>query len=73
MAGRRSLQSPSINRLTSQPETIPSCHRRSRHAEFQPHHGWHLGYWVRGSRKMEYKSRFLPQERLMPEGWARIE
>ena len=42
MAGRRSPQSPSINRLTSQPETIPSCYRRSRHAEFQPHHGRHL-------------------------------
>ena len=41
MAGRRSPQSPSINRLTSQPETIPSCYRRSRHAEFQPHHGRH--------------------------------
>jgi arginine-tRNA-protein transferase len=33
----------------------------------------YLGYWVRGSRKMDYKSRFLPQERLMPEGWARVE
>jgi arginine-tRNA-protein transferase len=33
----------------------------------------YLGYWVRGSRKMDYKSRFLPQERLTPEGWARIE
>jgi arginine-tRNA-protein transferase len=33
----------------------------------------YLGYWVRGSGKMDYKSRFLPQERLMPEGWARIE
>jgi hypothetical protein len=22
--------------LTSQPETVPSCYRRSRHAEFQP-------------------------------------
>jgi len=31
----------------------------------------YLGYWVRGSGKMDYKSRFLPQERLMPEGWAR--
>jgi leucyl-tRNA---protein transferase len=28
---------------------------------------------VRGSRKMDYKSRFLPQERLMPEGWERAE
>ena len=33
----------------------------------------YLGYWVRGSRKMDYKSRFLPQERLMPEGWTRVE
>ncbi len=33
----------------------------------------YLGYWVRGSRKMDYKSRFLPQERLSPEGWARAE
>jgi len=31
----------------------------------------YLGYWVRGSRKMDYKSRFLPQERLTPDGWAR--
>ena len=33
----------------------------------------YLGYWVEGSRKMDYKCRFLPQERLMPDGWARIE
>jgi leucyl-tRNA---protein transferase len=33
----------------------------------------YLGYWVRGSGKMDYKSRFLPQERLAPEGWARVE
>jgi arginine-tRNA-protein transferase len=33
----------------------------------------YLGYWVRGSRKMHYKSRFLPQERLMPEGWRRAD
>ena len=33
----------------------------------------YLGYWVRGSRKMDYKSRFLPQERQMPEGWVRAE
>ena len=33
----------------------------------------YLGYWVRGSRKMDYKGRFLPQERLMSEGWVRVE
>ncbi|MBK5960805.1 arginyltransferase [Rhodoplanes elegans] len=33
----------------------------------------YLGYWVNGSRKMDYKARFLPQERLGPEGWDRIE
>lgn len=29
----------------------------------------YLGYWVRGSEKMDYKRKFLPQERLGPEGW----
>lgn len=33
----------------------------------------YLGYWVRGSRKMDYKCRFLPQERLMSQGWVRAE
>jgi arginine-tRNA-protein transferase len=33
----------------------------------------YLGYWVDGSRKMAYKSRFLPQERLMGNGWLRVE
>ena len=33
----------------------------------------YLGYWVAGSRKMDYKGRFLPQERLMPSGWSRGE
>jgi leucyl-tRNA---protein transferase len=33
----------------------------------------YLGYWVAGSRKMDYKGRFLPQERLMPSGWSRAE
>jgi leucyl-tRNA---protein transferase len=33
----------------------------------------YLGYWVKGSEKMHYKGRFLPQERLHPEGWARAE
>ncbi len=33
----------------------------------------YLGYWVEGSRKMAYKARFLPQERLMAKGWERVE
>ena len=33
----------------------------------------YLGYWVQGSRKMDYKARFLPQERLGPDGWSRID
>ncbi len=33
----------------------------------------YLGYWVKGSRKMSYKSRFVPQERLSPQGWERFE
>ena len=32
----------------------------------------YLGYWIAGSRKMNYKSRFGPQERLGPNGWERI-
>lgn len=33
----------------------------------------YLGYWVQGSKKMDYKQRFLPQERLSPHGWERID
>jgi arginyl-tRNA--protein-N-Asp/Glu arginylyltransferase len=33
----------------------------------------YLGYWVRGSRKMDYKSRFVPQERLTAQGWVRTD
>jgi arginine-tRNA-protein transferase len=32
----------------------------------------YLGYWVPNSRKMDYKGRFLPQERLTPNGWSRV-
>jgi len=31
----------------------------------------YLGYWVAGSRKMDYKTRFLPQDHLMAGGWER--
>ncbi len=31
----------------------------------------YLGYWIEGSRKMSYKTRFGPQERLGPNGWVR--
>lgn len=30
----------------------------------------YLGYWVKGSKKMHYKTRFQPQQHLMPEGWT---
>jgi leucyl-tRNA---protein transferase len=30
----------------------------------------YLGYWVEGSRKMDYKRRFQPQEHLGPQGWT---
>jgi leucyl-tRNA---protein transferase len=33
----------------------------------------YLGYWVDGSRKMAYKARFTPQERLGMNGWERVE
>jgi arginine-tRNA-protein transferase len=33
----------------------------------------YLGYWVEGSRKMAYKGRFLPQQRLAPDGWKRVD
>ena len=33
----------------------------------------YLGYWIDGSRKMSYKSRFLPQQRLAPTGWLRVD
>ena len=33
----------------------------------------YLGYWVNGSRKMDYKVRFTPQEHLGPKGWERYD
>jgi leucyl-tRNA---protein transferase len=30
----------------------------------------YLGYWINGSRKMSYKTRFQPQEHLGPNGWT---
>ena len=30
----------------------------------------YLGYWVRGSEKMDYKKRFQPQELLGENGWT---
>jgi len=32
----------------------------------------YLGYWVRGSEKMDYKVRFSPIELLKPEGWTLV-
>lgn len=31
----------------------------------------YLGYWINGSRKMNYKMRYQPQEHLGPNGWVR--
>jgi len=33
----------------------------------------YLGYWINGSDKMDYKSRFRPLEALGPNGWFRAE
>lgn len=32
----------------------------------------YLGYWVEGSQRMQYKIRYRPLERLMPDGWRRF-
>jgi arginyl-tRNA--protein-N-Asp/Glu arginylyltransferase len=32
----------------------------------------YLGYWVEGSARMQYKTRFQPIERLGPTGWQRF-
>ena len=33
----------------------------------------YLGYRVEGCPSLRYKGRFLPQERLLPDGWTRFE
>ena len=33
----------------------------------------YLGYWVEGSTRMDYKTRFRPLERLGRDGWRRID
>jgi len=33
----------------------------------------YLGYWVYGSRKMEYKTKYSPQEHLLARGWTRFD
>jgi arginine-tRNA-protein transferase len=40
-------------------------------ARSQGHPFVYLGYWIEGSRKMRYKNRFEPQERLTSKGWVR--
>lgn len=29
----------------------------------------YLGYWIEGCRKMSYKKRYMPQQKLLPDGW----
>lgn len=44
------------------------------HVEYARSQGYpfvYLGYWIEGSRKMRYKDRFQPQERLTSKGWVR--
>jgi arginyl-tRNA--protein-N-Asp/Glu arginylyltransferase len=44
------------------------------HVEYARSQGYpfvYLGYWIEGSRKMRYKERFQPQERLTSKGWIR--
>jgi arginyl-tRNA--protein-N-Asp/Glu arginylyltransferase len=44
------------------------------HVVYARSHGYpfvYLGYWIEGSRKMRYKNRFQPQERLTSKGWIR--
>jgi arginine-tRNA-protein transferase len=33
----------------------------------------YLGYWVEGSRRMDYKTKFKPLERLGRDGWRRMD
>jgi len=33
----------------------------------------YLGYWIKDSPKMAYKTRFQPQEHLTPRGWMPYE
>jgi len=33
----------------------------------------YLGYWIEGSKKMDYKGRYLPQQRLAPSGLLRVD
>ncbi len=32
----------------------------------------YLGYWVKGSPRMDYKTRYQPLEKLGPDGWDRF-
>ncbi len=59
----------------------PDCSARSlgtymilEHVEFARKLGLpyvYLGYWIKGSSKMDYKTRFSPQEFLTSDGWIR--
>ncbi|MDE2235204.1 MAG: arginyltransferase [Gammaproteobacteria bacterium] len=37
------------------------------------HHWLYIGYWIAASKKMAYKDRFRPFEKLTEHGWGRVE
>ena len=64
-----SFYDPALQRRCLGTHIILDCIRKTLHLNL-PH--LYLGYFVSGSRKMEYKSRFRPQQRLTTSGWIPV-